>query len=368
MLEKIDLSTFENDSEHFGDFNLLVTIKSFDLQAIRARYVESKKNKSGRRGSVERRDPGVGGLAYLSLKNGKLETSEVLHRLKEPRAIDVSGNRIALGAEDTVYVFENGNTYRIKYPWFSYIHTVAFNPRNPNAVLIASSGLDCIFEFDYRSGKLLWEWFAWENGFNKSFKADGSEQYLCRTLAQANTLRADGKEPRWIKDPAQDFLPTAERAAFINSVAYRADEVPEILATFFHEGKMFRINRETGVATPQISALKSPHGGKHLGENHWLVTSTATGEVVVQNDEKEMRVHFGHLPNKAEEMGSSEWLQNTDYHEGVFMTVDSNRNAFVLFDIQAKKMSAVPYDGNWAVQDLVVTSLSKVEIKRATLL
>jgi len=368
MVEHIDIADFEIDPEFFEDRNFLVTIKSFDLKAIRARYVESKKNKSGRRGSVERRDPGVGGLAFVSIRGGRIAEVEVLHRLKEPRAIDVRDHRIALGAEDTVYVFEDGKTYRIKYPWFSYIHTVAFSPTNPHAVLIASSGLDCVFEFDYRSGKLLWEWFAWEHGFNKSFRADGTEQYLCRTLDQANALRADGKEPRWIKDPAQDFLPTAERAAFINSVAYRADEAPEILATFFHEGALYRIHRETGNATPQVSDMKSPHGGKHLGGEEWLVTSTATGEVVVQNGSQERRVGFANLPNKATEMGNSEWLQNTVSFGSDFITVDSNRNSFVLYNLEKKKLALLPFDANWAVQDLVVTTLSKEEIKRATIL
>lgn len=368
MVEHIDLTDFEIDPQFFEDRNFLVTIKSFDLKAIRARYVESKKNKSGRRGSVERRDPGVGGLAFLSIKNGQLTTSEVLHRLKEPRAIDVHGHRIALGAEDTVFVFEDEKTYRIKYPWFSYIHTVAFSPTNPHAVLIASSGLDCIFEFDYRSGKLLWEWFAWEHGFNKSFRADGTEQFLCRTLDHASALRAEGKEPRWIKDPTQDFLPTAERAAFINSVAYRADEAPEILATFFHEGALYRINRETGKATIQVRDMKSPHGGKHLGGTKWLVTSTATGEVVVQSGAQEQRIDFANLPNKAPEMGNSEWLQNTVSLGREFITVDSNRNSFILFDLTAKKICTVPFDNDWAVQDLVVTSLSQDEIKQTTLL
>ena len=50
---KIDLSQFQRDHSFYGELNLLLTVKSFDLQAIRKRYLASKKNK--RAGSVERR-------------------------------------------------------------------------------------------------------------------------------------------------------------------------------------------------------------------------------------------------------------------------------------------------------------------------
>ena len=42
---KIDISTFKRDHGFYGEIELLLTIKSFDLQAIRARYVASKNNK-----------------------------------------------------------------------------------------------------------------------------------------------------------------------------------------------------------------------------------------------------------------------------------------------------------------------------------
>ncbi len=361
----IDLSSFDHDPEYFGNRMLAVTIKSFDLQAIRARYLASKQNKSGRRGSVERREAGIGGVAYVELHNGQLR-SEIIHRMKEPRGIDATGDCFAIAAESTVYVFDSGKTYRLHYPWFSYIHTIAFSPHRDHTLLIASSGLDCIFEFDYRSGQLLWEWYAWENGFNQSFDAEGKEQYLCRTLDQKTAIEEEGKKAKWIKDPAQDSLPTAQRAAFINSVAYCKDP-GSILATFFHEGKLFSIDRTSGKVTTLIEEMRSPHGGKDLGAL-WLATSTATGEVVLRSDSSEQRFQFHQLPNKASEMGLSEWLQNTIADGDTYITVDSNRNAFVLFDPQAKKWTLVPYDSNWAVQDLVPISFNSTDLKHLQLI
>ena len=40
---KIDLSQFQKDHTFYGELNFLLTVKSFDLQAIRKRYLASKK-------------------------------------------------------------------------------------------------------------------------------------------------------------------------------------------------------------------------------------------------------------------------------------------------------------------------------------
>ena len=61
---KIDLSQFKKDHTFYGELNFLLTVKSFDLQAIRKRYLASKKN--NRSGSVERRKVALGGLVSVS--------------------------------------------------------------------------------------------------------------------------------------------------------------------------------------------------------------------------------------------------------------------------------------------------------------
>ena len=42
-MKRIDISKFQRDSSFYGQIDLLLTVKSFDLQAIRKRYLESKK-------------------------------------------------------------------------------------------------------------------------------------------------------------------------------------------------------------------------------------------------------------------------------------------------------------------------------------
>ena len=92
-MKRIDISKFQRDSSFYGQVDLLLTVKSFDLQAIRKRYLETKKNK--RSGSTQRRKPALGGVVSLSLNKGKLFNDEVLSQLKEPRGIDFLNNKLA---------------------------------------------------------------------------------------------------------------------------------------------------------------------------------------------------------------------------------------------------------------------------------
>ena len=67
-MKRIDVSNYQRDSSFYGLIDLLLTVKSFDLQAIRKRYLESKKNK--RSGSTQRRKQALGGVVSLRLNKG----------------------------------------------------------------------------------------------------------------------------------------------------------------------------------------------------------------------------------------------------------------------------------------------------------
>ncbi len=71
-MTKIDISNFEEDHSFYDELDLLITIKSFNLQAIRKRYLESRKNKSGKAGSVERREVSTGGIARVKINGSKV--------------------------------------------------------------------------------------------------------------------------------------------------------------------------------------------------------------------------------------------------------------------------------------------------------
>jgi hypothetical protein len=360
----VDISSFERSSDFYGVIDLVLTVKSFDLQAIRKRYIKSRANKSGKTGSVERREPALGGIVSVRLNNGKTEGQQILCKTPEPRALDLKHNRFAFANEQAVFVIESsGASIILKDPWFSYIHTVQFHPRDLNRILISSSGFDLIREYDFPSRKLTFEWLAWENGFNKAKDPEsGNEVILTRNPDEAKALKNDHIDFELIRDPEKNHLPTAKRAAFINSATYHPQEPEYILATFFHEGKVYRISKKDKKAYDLLSGLKNPHGG-HISEDTLIATSTGTGEIFIQKSDQLIRLSVKNLKGKPDDLADMEWIQNTISHHGLLVAIDSNRTSFLVIDLPNKQYDLIPYDENWAVQDLVAGKLNSAQQK-----
>lgn len=345
-----DLSTFSKNSGFYSPKSFLLTVKSFDLREIRARYLKSRASKTGRVGSVERRKLSKGGLVYVEIENGYIKKHEILSFLIEPRGLDIARDAIAISCENRVHVLRQGRIEHIDNPWFSYIHTVHFNHRSgPDSLLVSSSGYDCIFEYDLEKYDKSWEWFAWENGFRKGYDpATDSDILLTRNAREASRFREEGRHYLFIKDPEKQVLPTAQRAAFINSVVYDSQETGKLLATFFHEGAVYRIDKASGKCEKIMDGMKSPHGGRNY-RRQYMATSTATGELHFSNGD---RISFAGLPGKPDELADLEWLQNSAPFEDVIITIDSNRNAFVITDLKNRQYDMVSYDPDWAIQDI----------------
>jgi hypothetical protein len=351
----IDLNTFKRDHTFYGELHLMATVKNFDLQAIRKRYLESKKNKSALTGSVERRPPAMGGLVACRLDKGQLLDYKVLSAMKEPRGIASSKGQLAYSSENVVHLIKDGQKKDINDPWFSYIHTVDFS-KDGKRILVSSSGFDVIFECDVETGHRTYEWWAWENGFDKGKDPKTGEA----TRLSRVDLAATGPM-MVISDPTRDVLPTAMRAAFINSVEYDKENEQKMIATFFHEGAVYRIDRGTGHASKVISNLKNPHGGMNV-DNGYMATSTRGGEVVLKQVEAETRYLFQDLPNKPKGLEKEEWLQNSKrLDDGSILTIDSNRTAFIIFHPQKELLDIIPYPDNLALQDLIICTGDDIE-------
>jgi hypothetical protein len=352
---KINLKDFQRDHAFYGNINIVATIKSFNLQAIRERYLKSQKNASGRSGSVERRKVDKGGIVSMSLHEGKLSTNNEFRGIPEPRGIDFKKNTFSFSAEKEVFIIRpNGEKQTINNPWFSYIHTVELN-HDVSKILVSSSGFDMILEYDLATNTQTAEWLAWENGFDKAVDpVSGKPFQLTR-----NSEMASDENYKVIDDPENQVLPTAMRSAFINSVSYCKNE-KSVLATFFHEGAVFKIDLTNGQSQKMLSGMKKPHGGREI-PGGIMATSTAAGEVFLRVDGSDQKIDFTHLPGKPDFLSDAEWLQNTIQLGDNFITIDSNRTSFVIFNFQQRKFDVIPFDNNWAVQDLVSGTLSEAQ-------
>ena len=356
QVEYIDLSTFKRDSSFYGELDLLVTVKNFDLQAIRARYLASKKNKNSLTGSVERRPPAEGGLVSFQLYNGKVAQYNVLSQMKEPRGIASHKDVLSYSSENEVFIIKDGKKCVLNDPWFSYIHTVDFSA-DGKRLLVSSSGFDVLLEYDLSSMKRCAEWWAWENGF-----AEGKDPKTGETIILSRKPIGGEAQVKVISDPVKDALPTAMRAAFINSAEFDRVSSGKYIATFFHKGAIYSIDSITGQAKMIISDLKNPHGGMHL-DRGYLATSTRSGHVVIQEKDIEKRFDFNSLDAKPEGLEGEEWLQNSKMlSDGSILTIDSNRTAFVIFHPEKKVIDLIPYPNHLALQDLLVSSKEQIEL------
>jgi len=345
-----DLATFKKSSSFYRPKAFLVTVKSFELQKIRERYLRSRAAKTGRVGSVERRPSAKGGLVYLEVDQGLITYYEILSFLTEPRGIDVTPDRIAVSTENVVHLISRNKVERIDNPWFSYIHTVQFNHRHdPDRLLVSSSGFDCIFEYELGRYENTWEWFAWEHGFRKGYDPTrGKEVLLTRNALEASQWRKQQEDYLFISDPEKQILPTAQRAAFINSVVYDTKKAGWLLATLFHEGAVYRIIMSSGETEKILDGMKSPHGGRNFRDGY-IATSTATGEIRFS---QEAGIDVRNLKGKPPELYDLEWLQNTAVFDDCLITIDANRNAFLIIEPDKGLYDMISYDPQWAIQDI----------------
>ncbi len=361
---QVDISAFTRSSGFYSDIPLILTVKSFDLQAIRKRYLASKTNKSGKAGSVERRKPAEGGITSLKLAKGEIREETILCKTKEPRGIDVTDQYLGIANEQAVYILDSeGNQTKLQNPWFSYIHTVQFHPEKDNHILISSSGFDLIQEYNFETGKPTFEWLAWEHGFNKAHNpATGKSIILTRKPTEAEQLANQEINHLLIEDPATDTLPTAKRAAFINSVTYHPEKPGFLLATFFHEGKVYQIEKESGRAEEILSGMKNPHGG-HIHQQKTIATSTGTGEIFVKEKGNITALSTANLPGKPAGLGEMEWVQNTLSVGEHLIAIDSNRTSFIVIHPEKKQYDIIPYNNHWAVQDMVLGTPTSAQKK-----
>lgn len=101
--------------------------------------------------------------------NWTLAESEWAFSALEPYAIDVTGNRMALAGANYVWLInmETGEVQSCEDPWLSQSHTAQFS-EDGKRLLVVSSGFDTVIEFDVESGEVVWQWFAWDHGYDRS--------------------------------------------------------------------------------------------------------------------------------------------------------------------------------------------------------
>lgn len=270
----------------------------------------------------------------------------------EPYGVNVRQNKMALATADAVHLIDidTGRARFCRHPWLNQAHTVEFSA-DGKRLLVGSAGFDAVFEFDTETGEAVWEWFAWDHGFDKSKLG----HYVARSAERHRYLAQLGHEVLLVDDPAEYRfgLPTRQKPAHLNSACYDSDE--RILVTLFHQGGGYVVDRRTGEAREVISGLHNPHKLARRKRGGYFISDTRTGRLIFL-DEKYRRVHevaLAGAPGIVRPPELSEYMQNTtELRDGLFASIDIHRSSLWLIDVRRRRYRGVKFPAEWSVHDV----------------
>lgn len=271
----------------------------------------------------------------------------------EPYGVDVWGNKMALATAKSVQLIDmdTGEGRFCQNPWLNQAHTVEFSA-DGRKLLVGSAGFDAVFEFDTESGEVVWQWFAWDHGFDRSKLG----HYVVRSAARCRTLAAMGHEVLLVDDPAKhEFgIPTRQKPAHLNSACYDSDG--KILITLFHQGAGYAVDRNTGEAQEVISGLGNPHKLSRRKSGGYFISDTKRGKLIFLD--KKYRLNYeialAGTPGVARSPHLSEFLQNTaELREDLFACIDIHRSSLWLIDVKRRRGRGIKFPVEWSVHDVL---------------
>ncbi|TMA87556.1 MAG: hypothetical protein E6J74_29535 [Deltaproteobacteria bacterium] len=235
-------------------------------------------------------------------------------------------------------------------PWLNQGHTVEFSP-DGKRLLVGSSGFDAVFEFDTDSGEVVWEWFAWDHGFDRSKLG----HYVVRSEAKCKALEAMGHEVLLVDDPGKyEFgIPTRQKPAHLNSASY--DSEGRILVTLFHQGAGYVVDRKTGDAQEVISGLINPHKLSRRKRGGYFISDTRRGKLIFidENYRRTSEIALAGTPGIERSPQLSEYLQNTtELREELFACIDIHRSSLWLIDVKRRSYRGIKFPVEWSVHDV----------------
>jgi hypothetical protein len=270
----------------------------------------------------------------------------------EPYGIDACQRQMALATAKAVQLI-NMNTGEARWchnSWLNQGHTVEFSP-DGTKLLVGSSGFDAVFEFSTQTGEVVWQWFAWDHGFDRSKLG----HYVVRSEARSEALRAQGHDVLLVDDPgAYPFgIPTRQKPAHLNSACYAPDG--KILITLFHQGAGYVIDRNTGDAQQVISGLSNPHKLSRRKRGGYFISNTKQGKLIFLDNLylPAYEICLAGTPGVVRDPKLLEFLQNTtELREDLFACVDIHRSSIWLIDIRHRRYRGIRFPVEWSVHDI----------------
>jgi hypothetical protein len=337
--------------------DVILTVKT-TLQLEKNHYQADlmKKSNGGVFGREEARPYLLGIVAAFPLSHDRFDWSLAQAKWAfstvEPYGVDACKNKMALATAESVQLIDmsTGHAKRCCSPWLNQGHTVEFS-QDGRRLLVGSSGFDAVFEFDTETGEIVWEWLAWDHGFDRSKLG----HYVVRSEARSSALLTQGFDVLFIEDPQRyPFgIPTRQKPAHLNSACY--DSRGRILVTLFHQGAGYVVDRKSGEAKEVISGLSNPHKLSRRKRGGYFISDTKGGKIVFLNESyhREYELALTGTPGITRSPELSEFLQNTtELRENLFACVDIHRSCLWLIDVERRSYRCIKFPVEWSVHDV----------------
>ena len=351
------LIAYKYDQSLARDEEVMLTVKTTLQVDKNDRQEEHMKRPNAEVFGREAARPYVLGIvAAFSLASDRfawsLGESKWAFSVVEPYGVDAWGNKIALAGANYLQLIDmdTGEARSCQNPWMSQSHTVEFSA-DGKKLLVGSAGFDAVFEFDTTSGEVVWQWFAWDHGFDRSKLG----HYVVRSAARCRALAAMGHEVLLVDDPAKyEFgIPTRQKPAHLNGACYDSDG--KILVTFFHQGAGYVVDRNTGEAQEVISGLSNPHKLSRRKRGGYFISDTRRGKLIFLDERHRPKyeIALAGTPGVERSPYLSEYLQNTtELREDLFASVDIHRASLWLIDVKRRRYRGIKFPVEWSVHDV----------------
>ena len=106
-----------------------------------------------------------------------------------------------------------------------------------------------------------------------------------------------------------------------------------------------------GWISGKVSKIDNKNGKYKLPHIGW-------NQIEIIKDSIEYRYYTNELEGKPSELGEIEWLQNSILVDDFIITIDSNRTSFLIFSPDKGLYDLIPYNMDWAIQDMVCGTLT----------
>jgi len=207
------------------------------------------------------------------------------------------------------------------------LHSIVVSERG---LLITSSGTDSILEVS-ANGEPIWEWFAAEHGY--SLAPSGHVVTVSRKR-DYRLLRSE----------------TSMQSTHCNSaIESRLHGNDVIVASFFHQGYVVAIDRNTGDSEILLRGMHNPHSIRRR-PGGWLVSDSRSCSVVLLNENFSIDSIIEQAFN---------WIQDAlpVGNDGVLIA-DANHSSLVFWDLQMdREIRRIGYPAEWKIYQVEMADL-----------